>query len=749
MRKRYLCFFTIFFAASLAIITGEWFDTVPIFIWIAGACLGAVVIATVLRRARMALCCLLGFLAGILVYHAYTDYLVKPLYDLDGTTQVIYAEVCDYPDLYEDSQRVEVKVDAKASNISYPKRTFSSLIYLPHTEEVLKPGDEIQVTASFYIPSYSDGFDRKSYQAAQGRFIQASSTKEIDDFVFHVSACEKIPLRYYPGKFAETWKTDLLDQFDPQTGGFLTSLLLGDRSALSDHDYINLKKSGLSHIIAVSGMHLMILVAFATRIFGKKFGTILSIPIVLLFACMAGNTPSVMRAAIMVIAAAIAFLAMDEFDALTVLAFSLLLLLLYNPYSIASVSLQLSYLSTLGLMLYADRVETFFMYPFRELPAPLRKIISYVTTAVSCSLCATLFTTPVLVYTYGYVTLISPISNLLTIGLISICFLGGLLFCLFPFLGKALVPCVTGCVKYILAVADQCADLWPLILDWKGIYAKSAVIIVCLIIIVILLGKRTRPKFTLPVLCAILILCIYQNAKIVETSLTTTIHAVGNGQMITVASGRESVILIDCGSGSNRNAVEILNEYMIWNDFKEIDQIILTAVDKTHARAFLDVIECFPVRKVILPSGLQENEFTQSVLQELRERQIPYTQWETEGENDFNLEGYDISLIGGTDRKLGVRLLTDSGDLLVLHSFTQKMLDQLLQKQILTADQLVLSASNIEDVNLLKQALNDIEPEVIIFPAGGDYVASKLYDIPTRNTYLEGDIKFYSTRKME
>jgi hypothetical protein len=105
------------------------------------------------------------------------------------------------------------------------------------------------------------------------------------------------------------------------------------------------------------------------------------------------------------------------------------------------------------------------------------------------------------------------------------------------------------------------------------------------------------------------------------------------------------------------------------------------------------------------------------------------------------------SLIGGTDRKLGVRLETDCGDLLILHSFTQKMMDEMLRKIPLRADILVLSPANVENVKLLEKALCTIAPNEIIFPSGGDYIASELFEIPTHNTYLEGDIVFYYTGK--
>ena len=746
--KRYLCFFTVFFALMLGVSVK--IEHVAI-IWPAIAVISSIILlcSFIFRKKLLGLFCCLGILTGVLFYSAFTGVIVEPLYSLNGETYAVYAEICNYPEIYEDSQRAEIRIDTKQSEIQYFKPWFNTLIYLPLTSESLEPGDRIHVTTKFYIPTLSEGFDKKSYQASQGRFIHASSTGIEDDFVFEVVQCDRIPVRYLPVALAMKWKTQFNTIFEPRIAGFMTSLVLGDRSGLSDMDYINLKKSGLSHIVAVSGMHLTFLVAFLTKIFGKHFGTIISVPVLLFFSCMAGNTPSVMRALIMVAAASISFLFMDEIDSLTVLALSLMILLLHNPYSIANVGLQLSYLSTLGLMLYSDRINYYLNRPFNNFPLIIRKTLSWVSSAIACSLSAMIFTSPILLYTFGYVSLVSPLSNLAVLGVVSLVFVCGIISCVFPFISSILAVPIQFGAECILMVAEKCADIWWLILDWYGMYAKIALIIGFVCVLTILHAKYSKPKFTLPILCVILGLCIRMNALEIEATVKTTIHAVGDGQMITVASGRDSVVLIDCGSGSNRKADDVLAEYMIWNDFDEIDLLIFTAVDKTHARAFSSVSEQYPINHMIIPSNLQNNDFTASVFEQIQRRDIPVTEWTSEGENELSGYPLNCSLIGGTNRKLGVHLHTHSGDLLILHSFTQKMMDELLQQVPLRTDLIVLSPNNLENTNLLKNGLSALSPTEIIFPAGGDYIASKLYGIPTRNTYLEGEIVFYSDREME
>ena len=755
MKRRYLFVFTLFFAASAAFAVytdcgqNDWYFLILIAI---GAAIG---VGMLTRRILVLFFSVIGLVSGFLFVQSYTDRMIEPLLCLTKEPCVISAEVCEYPSIYDEMQCVRVHVNCSTLEIDYPLKTFDTLLYLPRTARMLIPGDHIDVTAKFYVPEDSEGVNRIRILSAKGCFLRASSIKyaEMEDFQFRVIPCGKTPLRYYPSALAQNWKQTILQNFERREGGFLISLLLGDRDYLEKTDYQNLRKAGLSHISAVSGMHLMFLVAFLTQVFGKKIGTILSIPAVILFACMAGNTPSVMRASIMVIAAGISFLLMDEADSLTVLAFSLLVLLFHNPYSIASTSLQLSYLSTLGLILHAGRIQTFLNVPFRGLPTRIRKLLSALTAGLSCSCCALLFTTPVLLLTFGYVTILSPLSNLLTLSVVSLLFVIGFCFCICSMftslLNPILVPIAACLSRYILFISGKCAGLWWGILEFRSSYAVAAVVTVCLMAFVMICHKHSRPKFTLPVLCVILIAAVYQNAQIVQNTTAVTIHPVGNGQMISVAAGRDTVSLIDCGSGSNRDSVEILDDYMCWNSFDRIDQIILTAVDKAHARGLTELLHQYPIGEIVIPNGLQNNDYVKSVLDEIERSGIPCIRWEIDGEIPYDLDGISCSLIGGTDRKLGVRLRMDEGDLLILHSFTEKMLDELLSRMELKGDIMLWAPGNLEKPDLLKASLQKIEPKQLIFPSGADSAASKVFGVSTRNTYSEGEIIFRTTRIME
>ena len=305
-------------------------------------------------------CMIAGLFAGTLYTAGYQQVLVQPIHQLSGQTMLVTAKVRSYPDGYENSQRVEVSISKQVLDGLYPKSEFSAIGYLPLTAEELKVGDTFEALVSFYEPTKRQGFDRQRYQMANGNWISFSvlkdrETKEPAHFV--VTPMEKVPWYGLPQKWNRQLGTRILQQFPEREGGFLYSLLLGNRTYLDPIDAQNLQKAGLSHIIAVSGMHLMFLIGLMHRLFSRRIGVILSFAAIALFIPMAGGSPPILRAGIMAALSGIAFLLGRETDGQTSLGAALLVLLCINPYSIFHLSLQLSFLSTFGILRYANKLE--------------------------------------------------------------------------------------------------------------------------------------------------------------------------------------------------------------------------------------------------------------------------------------------------------------------------------------------------------------------------------------------------------
>ena len=692
-------------------------------------------------------CILAGFVAGGLYTAVYHQVFVAPLDTLRERTVIAQAEVRVEPDVYDRNQRVEVKVRCDSVGLTgYPLDTFSAIGYVPLTETALAPGDQIQVLATFYEPTVRQGFDRQRHQMSNGNFLSFSYVRDQESgeaALFEVTHAASTPLRYRPQALARQFGDRILSLLPEREGGFLYALLLGNLSHLDPMDEQNLQKVGLSHIISVSGMHLMFLIGLIYRLFSRRIGVFLSFFVILIFIPMAGASPSIVRAGIMSALSGVAFLFGRESDGQTSLGAALLLLLCCNPYALFSLSLELSFLSTFGILRYTTRLEhiLFGKLYVRIANRMARKLVQTCGATISCSLCAMLFTTPILICTFGYVTLLSVPANLITLSAISLVFSLGVFFCLLPFLSGLLTYILTPLIDYIFWSSAQLGRLHWGILYWEESSGKIAVVASVLLVVLILGHKYLKPRVTIPLCCCALIGATGYGHFVHSRTTRVTLHAVGEGQMISIAQGYQHLSLIDCGCAANQDGMEILRETMNWYGFSEIDTILFTAVDKAHARSAAEILSTIPVSRCILPNHLKESDTLDELTAAAQAADVPLIVWTREGESQIDLPGIaQTTLIGGIDRKLGVQLRDGALDLLILHSMTQNMLDELLVVQPVTG-QCVILANQFEKQDYLQRALAITQPEEIIISTGYGSLTS-LFDIPVRSTSELGDLSW-------
>ena len=185
-------------------------------------------------------------------------------------------------------------------------------------------------------------------------------------------------------------------------------ILLGDRSAMEAEETAAYASTGLLHLFAVSGLHVMLLVgAFERTVRSeKRWLTFLATALFCLFFCaVTGFSASVLRAAFMLLGIRLTRLRERQVDRASVLCFAMACSLLVDPGSVSSVGFQLSFAAAGGMMLFAKT----FRRPFaKRFPA------SRIVTALTSACAATVGMLPVHAYYFGSLAWISiPLSVVL------------------------------------------------------------------------------------------------------------------------------------------------------------------------------------------------------------------------------------------------------------------------------------------------------------------------------------------------
>lgn len=407
---RWLMWFTIGFTVACA--AGVYLQTglLPVFFI-------AIAIPLFFLRSRTARCAaiaLVGLIVGTAWLYGYDALYLNAARAYDGQTVSVTAVVADYS--FDTQFGIAADADVELDGKQFRVRMYMS------GEESLSPGDTVTGDLRFRLTT-SDSIQGSTYHQGDGIFLLTYAYNDLE-----IQRTESVPVKYYPAVLRKQI-TDLIDRsFPGDTVAFARALLLGDSSLLSYEEDTAFKISGIRHIIAVSGLHVSILMSFVYLFAGRRrvMSAVLGIPILFLFAAVAGFTPSVVRACIMQALVLLALLFDKEYDPPTALSFAVLTMLCVNPQTITSVSFQLSAGCLVGIFLFYQRI---YQYLCAKLHAQkgktmLKRILRWACSSVAISLSAMAATTPLSAWYFGTISLSGILTNVLTLWVVSFIFYG-------------------------------------------------------------------------------------------------------------------------------------------------------------------------------------------------------------------------------------------------------------------------------------------------------------------------------------
>ncbi|AKL95814.1 ComEC/Rec2-like protein [Clostridium aceticum] len=200
---------------------------------------------------------------------------------------------------------------------------------------------------------------------------------------------------------------DLLDtslEFD--NSNLLKSIMFGNQGYLERETLELFSKSGTAHIIAVSGLHIGIIVLFTHKLLHflkihKKKILLITMTVLFFYSYMVSFPVSIVRASSMYYLYVFAFLLQRRYDPINSLMMVAFILLLYHPFNLFSVSFQLSFMATLSILLF---------YPLIKDRAKL--LPPFFQSLVAITLCAQIGTIPIIAYHFQEVSLVALFANI-------------------------------------------------------------------------------------------------------------------------------------------------------------------------------------------------------------------------------------------------------------------------------------------------------------------------------------------------
>ncbi len=431
--------------------------------------------------------------------------------------------------------------------------------------------------------------------------------------------------------------------FNKEYAGILSGMLIGETSDISNETKLNFKDSGITHLLAVSGANVMVVIAVSTFLFsklvGKRYDYIFSIIFIIFFACISGLSPSVLRASIMAITNILLNILLKKPRPLDVLSFSVLIILIYNPISINNIGLILSVFGTLGIILYSTDLSDFLSKYVR---------IKIIANTLGVTISAQIMLLPIMAYYFNNISVVSLFTNLLVVPVaeyMTIIALGIFFIAILSLrLARVLSYIPQIIIKYILQVSKFCAgfDFLNFTVPTPRLWMIIFLYIILFIELYFLKAKNLpfvlqmaesyevkKIKYIRKILYGVItfvfviamIITLLPNGYVEFTAID-----VGQGDSFLIVSNHNKTILID-GGGSEMSDYDVgenvLLPYMLDRWVTHIDIIFVSHAHADHIEGLYTLIDNISIGKIFVSASLENNEYMNTLKSKCTNNKVP------------------------------------------------------------------------------------------------------------------------------
>lgn len=528
-------------------------------------------------------------------------YIFNFKYDFNGDYQKYNVSIIEKRK--EDDEKVSYLV-------KYLSNKFVLNIYIKDKNENLnfRYGDELEIVGRISKSERLNNpyeFDYRKYLNSNN-IVATINTYSIKS----VEHTKGNPFYYYILKFKEEVVKIVNDNMGKREASIFKALIYSDKSGIESEDILLFKNNGISHMMAVSGMHITYLMLII-NVFTKqlKKGTKILIHSFFLFSyiIMSSFSISAIRAGIMSILS-VYFKDKKGYNKYIGIILSLIFILYLNPYTIFNSSFLMSYFATLGIIVLNPIIKSYFLVYFK-----IPKILYNILEIICISICSLIFIFPFQVLFFGNINLKSFISNLVISNIISICYFLSFLFnflVFIPYVNLILVKAIYVILKLIVFILEFLNFIPIPILNIPR-FSYFEVFLYYMFILLILNKKYIYKYFSKKYWKRLKLIIVALKIAIILILAGFTIYRiyfenyiwyfnVGQGNMCIIRQDRK-VVIYDMGSTTKNLGYNVLDNFLKAKAITNIDLVILSHMHEDHTNAIYDISKKYNINKIVYP----------------------------------------------------------------------------------------------------------------------------------------------------
>ncbi len=697
-----------------------------------------------------------GFVWATVIAHQLLNNKIIP--ELEGEDILIQGFISSLPEKIGRKSRFEFTVNSVVYNnnqYSSPKKI--KLNWYGSTPKLI-PDDYWQLVVRLKKPfSYqnSGGFDYEAWMFqnkidAKG-YVRKSKKNKLLQSSYSFLSFNRIRFNL---------KQSINDINQSEYRPIILALLLGDKSEITDSQWEVFRKTGTSHLIAISGLHIGLIAglvffmsrwlwgfnsALVTAIPSAKFAAILAILSAVIYSAMAGFSIPTQRALIMLCVVMISILVDVRANSWKTLSVALLVVLILSPFAVLNPGFWLSFFAV-GIIIYFSKTS--------RITANKITLTLYNWSVIQLVIGIGLV--PFVLLFFNESSIISPIANFIVVPVFSFfivpaIFLAGCTIVLLPTISSVILDAVTFVLDKVWIFIEYLAQLSFSTVQVNHI-SYSTFIFLCIAIILLFLPKRFPAKWLAPLF---LIPLIFEKPQVPEFGAAkVTLLDVGQGLSVVIQT-KNHVLVFDTGprySQSFNTGNTVVIPYLKSKGIGNIDLMIISHGDNDHIGGIQSVIKAMNVDKILTSVP---NKVKSKINQQINKIPVDYCF----SENQWTWDGVDFKIIHPNQNstlsknnascvvKISPANANKSNSILLTGDIESKAEQEILKNSNLDIRaNIIIAPHHGSKTSSTAEFINRTNPDYVLYAVG----YRNRYRFPSKTVskrYKERNIIEYSTSK--
>ena len=677
----------------------------------------------------------LFFLFVTFVHTSFLTQQMTVLDDFHNTDVAITAQVMEYPEYTDSRTRAVFKIIAIEGMDDYADS--DKILLSVYGKDVhIAPGEIYQITGRLKVPEAETnpgGFDYRFY--LQTKKLYLTMWTEPED----IQLIDTEPLFLHYERLLQL-RSNIIDKLHTylpaQESSVLISILFGS-SEIDSEVLENFRNIGVAHVLAVSGLHTGIIYLFIRallRLFkaGKKTTFILTTIGLVGYVLLTGMSVSVIRASIMLWFLCLASLMGKKGDSFNFLCISALLILLFNPLAIFTVSFQMSFVAVLSIVLFVPVIEN----RIRTKNQYLKKLLLF----ISVSMIVQIAIAPITAYYFHTFSVVSLLANLLIvpmIGLLLIIALFGLIFTPFPQIAEIIFIFVEKLLSYSIYIADLLSKL-----PYAYLYVRSPKwYVFVLIYTLMLLGfgylhikKEKDRKFIIIILCVVFVSVAISYLPPLFTKVYFIDVGFGDSALIQTNQG-ETVLIDGGGYLSNDTATYDILPLLEDRNIRSLDAVIVTHSDSDHIKGIIGIIGKTKIKQIYANDDggtLYDSLVEKADIYDIPIKNVCEDDIITAGDVELHVLNPTEEILSSSSRNnlsIVVRAKIQGHTLLFLGDAGKSALDGLIEQELLSDSEIIKASHHGGYYSNLDELYTKTMPQLCVISVGANG-----YRLPSEKT---------------